>query len=64
MHASSQSGSGKGLGIDVPQPPRGARQQPSYSPLPTQSFVQQELTHHQSQPQLHQVYPLSNKVDN
>src|SRR5947207_1448340 len=51
MHTTSQNT--KGLGIEIPQPPRGARQQPSYSPLP-QQYSQPELTHHQSQPQLQQ----------
>jgi serine/threonine protein kinase len=44
----------KGLGIDIPQGPRGARQQPSYTSIPTQTYPQ-ELTHHPSQPQLQQV---------
>lgn len=42
----------KGLGIDIPMPPRGARQQPSYTQIPAQPYPQQELNHHQSQAQV------------
>ena len=56
MHSSTPSQNGlKGLGIEVPQPPRGARPQASYTSLqPSHSYVQQELSHQQSQPQLQQ----------
>lgn len=42
----------KGLGIDVPLPPRGARQQPSYTSIPTQPYPQQEPQYQPPQPQV------------
>jgi serine/threonine protein kinase len=54
--ALSRKTSIKGLGIEIPLPPRGARQQPSYQQFPNQPY--QELSHAQSTSQLQQVYLL------
>jgi hypothetical protein len=45
----------KGLGIEIPIAPRGARQQPALAPYPNQPY--QELNHQQSSTQLQQVHP-------